>query len=127
MALRFHLGLFIFNPFRVEAYPAPLPQVPPGAIQIQPFQGWGRWFTPPQVPPGAIHIQPFQGWGRWLVYPTPGSTWGYSDSTLSGLGPLVGLPQVFLRRLSRSARNEVQIISRSELLRFNPYRGWIIM
>ncbi|OQY41725.1 MAG: hypothetical protein B6242_16980 [Anaerolineaceae bacterium 4572_78] len=27
----------------------------PGAIHIQPFQGW-------RIPPGAIHIQPFQGW-----------------------------------------------------------------
>ncbi|RKZ84451.1 MAG: hypothetical protein DRR19_17715 [Candidatus Parabeggiatoa sp. nov. 1] len=42
---------------RVE-YEGPIfPQVPPGAIHIQPFQP-----IFPQVPPGAIHIQPFQGW-----------------------------------------------------------------
>ncbi|HDN26988.1 MAG TPA: hypothetical protein ENG03_07825 [Thioploca sp.] len=29
----------------------------------------------PQVPPGAIHIQPFQGW-RIPEHFSPGSTWG---------------------------------------------------
>jgi len=42
---RFHLGLFIFNPFRVGASLHIFPQVPPGAIHIQPFQGcFGLFF-----------------------------------------------------------------------------------
>ncbi len=92
---RFHLGLFTFsgksfaernfclkNPFRVGAYPAPFPQVPPGAIHIQPLRGWAIPRPFPQVSPGAIHIfrqkfrsakllpeKPFQGWGPSLTLP----------------------------------------------------------
>ena len=65
---RFHLGLFIFNPFRVEA----VGWFPPGFT-------WGySYSTPsglrplvgfPQVSPGAIHIQPLQGWS--LCFPFP--------------------------------------------------------
>jgi len=73
MALRFHLGLFIFNPFRVGRWFF-RPWVSPRANHIQPFQGWvvvlftfnpfrvGPLVFLPQVSPGAIHIQPFQGW-----------------------------------------------------------------
>ena len=80
---RFHLGLFIFNPYGVGRYSIPFPQVSPGAIHIQPLWGWQVFdtFSPgftwgysystplglthsptfPQVAPGAIHIQPLRG------------------------------------------------------------------
>jgi hypothetical protein len=96
------------------------------------------------VSPGAIHIQPFQGWGLLGTF-SPGCTWGYSYSTLSGLGPTWHLfPRLHLGLLSRYASYYVSystlsglgpffghpqvapgaIISRSELLRFifNPFR-----
>jgi hypothetical protein len=96
------------------------------------------------VSPGAIHIQPFQGWGLLGTF-SPGCTWGYSYSTLSGVGPTWHLfPRLHLGRLSRYASYYVSystlsglgpffghpqvapgaIISRSELLRFifNPFR-----
>jgi hypothetical protein len=60
---RFHLWLFIFNPFGV------------GTL--------GAHF--PQVAPVAIHIQPLWGWNVGRTFPT-GSTCGYSYSTPLGLG-----------------------------------------
>jgi len=115
MALRFHLGLFTFNPFGVGAYMIPKPQVPPGAIHIQPLWGWslsrpsprfhlglftfnpfgvGAYMIPkPQVPPVALNIQPLWGWSIYDTK-TPGSTWGYSHSTPLGLGPFPAIPQV---------------------------------
>jgi hypothetical protein len=55
------------------------------------------------VSPGAIHIQPFQGWGLLGTF-SPGCTWGYSYSTLSGLGPTWHLfPRLHLGLLSRYA------------------------
>jgi hypothetical protein len=96
------------------------------------------------VSPGAIHIQPFQGWGLLGTF-SPGCTWGYSYSTLSGLGPTWHLfPRLHLGLLSRYASYYVSystlsglgpffghpqvapgaIISLRELLRFifNPFR-----
>ena len=35
--------LFIFNPFRVGVEGQICPQVSPGAIHIQPFQGWRQY------------------------------------------------------------------------------------
>jgi len=70
------------------------------AIHIQPLQGWLEPLVLPQVSPVAIHIQPLQGWlgplvlaihiqplRGWRVGYTfsPGSTWGYSHSTPTGL------------------------------------------
>jgi len=69
---RFHLWLFIFNPFRVGTS--------------------GAHF--PQVPPVAIHIQPLQGWHVGGTFPT-GSTCGYSYSTPLGL--LAGIRYLFHR------------------------------
>jgi len=37
---RFHLWLFIFNPFGVDACPLPFPQVSPVAYRLQPLRGW---------------------------------------------------------------------------------------
>jgi len=54
MALRFHLGLFIFNPYGVVALPGPFPRFHLGLFIFNPYG---------QVPPGAIHIQPLRGWG----------------------------------------------------------------
>jgi len=59
---RSELLRFIFNPFGVGAS--------------------GTHF--PQVPPGAIHIQPLRGWRVGYTF-SPGSTWGYSHSTPTGL------------------------------------------
>jgi hypothetical protein len=74
---RFHLGLFKFNPFRVAPFFG-IPQVSPGAIQIQPLQGCSIF----RHTPGFT-------WGYYLAPHTPGFTWGYSNSTLSGLCVLI--------------------------------------
>jgi hypothetical protein len=81
---RFHLGLFIFNPYRGCGPSPALPQVSPGAIIslrsgrsfiFNPYRGWGVSRASPQVAPGAIIslrsgrsfiFNPYRGW---RVYP----------------------------------------------------------
>jgi hypothetical protein len=88
---RFHLGLFIFNPYGVGAsctalspgcwgysYSTPLglplaqmfPQVAPGAIHIQPLRGWGLLHGPfPRLHLGLIKFNPYRGWGLHRPFP----------------------------------------------------------
>jgi hypothetical protein len=119
---RSELLRFIFNPFGVGPSTA-LPQVPPGAIHIQPLSGL------PQVSPVALIsrsellrfiFNPFGVGGPPRPFPrfhqlllSRGANYYVSYSTPSGLGPSTALPQV----------SPVALISRSELLRFifNPF------
>jgi len=90
---RFHLGLFTFNPFRVEAF---LRLLSPGSTWGYSYStplGLRRLVFFPQVSPGAIislrsllrfTFNPFRV-EAFLRLLSPGSTWGYSHSTPSGL------------------------------------------
>jgi len=68
MAVRFHLLLFKFNPYRGwEGFFWSPPGFTWGYSHSTPI-GVGKVFSgPPQVSPGAIHIQPLSGLGNYVI------------------------------------------------------------
>jgi hypothetical protein len=139
---RFHLGLFIFNPYRGCGPSPALPQVSPGAIIslrsgrsfiFNPYRGWALPRAFPQVSPGAIIslrellrfiFNPYRGWGVSRASPqvSPGaiislrSGRSFIFNPYRGWGVSRASPQVAPGAIIslRSGRSFI----------FNPYRGW---